>query len=493
MLAAEVGLSTQLCTPKQVLPGVFSWQLLEDQELLTADNAGHACLVQQDNMKPNGASQSCSLIAFAKSCIDRISPPHDIMGTLSRCNRPFAFVSMLQPVQTVTWSNNHVMSFSRLLSCNLIRDHKCDESMRFESTGFVCSDETLQTAQHDIMMVYGSEVYWGLRCMQYGASSVASLVEQHWFPDSVRDFHVPFVQPAMSGGGKQAKSQGDRSSNTWQAGSTAWLTSDDIYYANVAAQARMFGPSVDSIEMRRFVDFRRMQTTTHTCLLRNLHNFDQVAALVLGGEGCEHVTDTMSAIIAALHCGVASSLIFTDNIHWRCIHFDPVRKKILCNDPYGNGNPSIRFRQDVSGALQRLTQVWCQSWTVQETALVMQHRSDGHSCGVWVVWMADEWMKYVQAGLPDPGFEGWLHLQMDSSHVAGSQPKQSSLRIYYGQLIAETAPMDPVATRPLFRPAYFSKLYEYWLRQRGTAKMALGNSQYQLCKLQQQGAHPLRP
>ena len=38
----------------------------------------------------------------------------------------------------------------------------------------------------------------------------------------------------------------------------------------------------------------------------------------------------------------------------------------------------------------------------------MQHRSDGHSCRIWTVWMADEWIQYVQAGLPDPGFEGWL-------------------------------------------------------------------------------------
>ena len=77
--------------------------------------------------------------------------------------------------------------------------------------------------------------------------------------------------------------------------------------------------------------------------------------------------------------------------------------------------------------------------------------------------MADEWMRFVEAGLPAPGFEQWLSEKLQTPHPMGRRPRQDMMRTYYGRMISETDDMDPVATRPLFRRAYFSNLYAHWL------------------------------
>ena len=284
-----------------------------------------------------------------------------------------------------------------------------------------------------------------------------------------------------------------RATNVWQAHSTQWLDSDQINRAIAAAQTRLLGNNVEDFEARRFVDYRRMSTSSHSQMLDICRNFAALAHGVLGHQGTEHVTATVSAFIAALHCGVASSIVFSDNSHWRCIHFDPVRRKVLCIDPYGNGNPDICLSQDLKAATKDMLGQWCLAWTVEETQLIMQHRSDGHSYGVWTIWLTDEWMQFVQAGLPSPGFEQWLSQKAEIPLSSGQLPKQRErererenftspfsqhwlmrtlpkqdiLRTYYGHLITDIGDMDPVATRPLFRPTYFAKLYAYWLAQRG--------------------------
>ncbi len=275
------------------------------------------------------------------------------------------------------------------------------------------------------------------------------------------DFEV-----SVLGGGGQRTAEPGRGSDVWEANSLAWLSNHEIHDAIVAAQIKHCGTEVEGIEVRRFVDYRRMYPTSHTFLLRDLDNFGTVARQILVGEGTEHVSDTITAIVAALHCGVATNVIFSDNAHWRCIHFDPVRQQILCMDPYGNGNTNIKFRQDVKRALERVVAGWCPSWTVRETTLRMQHMTDGHSCGIWVIWMADEWLQYLHAGLANMEFEDWLQRKLNAPHAMGIIPKQDILRVYYGQLIAETPHMNASETRPLFRPTYFLRLYAYWLRQR---------------------------
>ena len=291
---------------------------------------------------------------------------------------------------------------------------------------------------------------------------------------------MPSQSPChVSGGGAklpghQARPPGD----VWLSHSTEWLASEHINQATAAAQSRLFGSGMDDLETRRLMDYRRMSTTSHSQLLNICRNFAQLAHCVLGHQGTEHVTDTVSAFIAALHCGVASSIIFSDNSHWRCIHFDPIRRKVMCIDPYGNGKPTICFSQDLKAALQDMLQQWCPAWTVEETQLIMQHRSDEHSCGVWTIWLADEWMQFVQAGLPGPGFEYWLSQKETTPLTASGLPKQDVLRAYYGRLITDIGDMDPVATRPLFRPMYFANLFTYWLAQRedhgGLCMQALG-------------------
>ncbi len=135
-------------------------------------------------------------------------------------------------------------------------------------------------------------------------------------------------------------------------------------------------------------------------------------------------------------------------------------------DPYGNGNTNNKIRQDVKRALVRVVAGWCPSWTVRETTLRMQHMTDGHSCGIWAIWMADEWLQYLHAGLVNMEFEEGLQRKLNAPHAMGNMPNQDVLRVYYGQLIAETPHMNASETRPLFGPTYFLRLYAYWLRQR---------------------------
>lgn len=236
----------------------------------------------------------------------------------------------------------------------------------------------------------------------------------------------------LSGGGVKRPTYRMRATDVWQTHSTEWLEGDQINRAIAAAQTRLFGNDMKGLETGRFVDYQRMSTTSHSQLLSICRNFAKVAHQVLGHQGTEHVTDTVSAFIAALHCGVASSIVFSDNSHWRCIHFDPVRRKVLCINPYGNGRPTICSNQDLKAALKDMLQQWCPVWTVQETQLIMQHRTDGHSCGVWTFWLADEWMQFVQAGLPGLGFERWLSQKAVIPMDSGELPKQDILRTYHG-------------------------------------------------------------
>ena len=294
-----------------------------------------------------------------------------------------------------------------------------------------------------------------------------SIAETAWpSEDAVMGMPSQLLCP-LSGGGADRTIHRTRARDVWQANSTGWFATEEIHQATIAAQTRLVGTSLENIQMRRFVDFRRTVITSHSSLLSTCRNFAALAHRVLSNEGTEHVPDTFAALIASLHCGVASSITFSDNMHWRCIHFDPVRRKVLCMDLYGNGKPTIRFSQDLKAALQTILRQYCPDWEVEETVLKMQLRSDEHSCGVWTIWMADQWMQFVQAGLPDPGFEHWLSLKLKSPLPTGEVPQQHILRRHYGQMITEVGAMDPVDTRPLFRPAYFSNLYAYWLSQRG--------------------------
>ena len=283
---------------------------------------------------------------------------------------------------------------------------------------------------------------------------------QMGFPDQLQ------ISLLGGGAGNLRRPIGVDTSDVWQAASTRWLEGEDIHAALVAAQTRLLGTSTNDLDRRRFIDNRRMQTITHTALLSNLQHFDHAAFRILCADGTEHVPDASCALFAALHCGVASSLVFTDNMHWRCICLDPIRQQVLCIDPYGYGNPSVSFRRDVRGAFERVIQQSCPSWTVDETRLAMQPGSDGHSCGIWAIWINDEWMKYVQAGLPAPGFEAWLQNSLYSPPESGTMIRQDALRTHYGELVSNTTHMDPVQTRCIFRPPYFGNLFAYWLHQR---------------------------
>ena len=74
---------------------------------------------------------------------------------------------------------------------------------------------------------------------------------------------------SYSGGSVKRPANRMRATNVWQAQSTEWLGSDQINRAIAAAQTRLLGNNVKDLEARRFVNYRRMSTTSHSQLLRD--------------------------------------------------------------------------------------------------------------------------------------------------------------------------------------------------------------------------------
>ena len=102
---------------------------------------------------------------------------------------------------------------------------------------------------------------------------------------------MDFETSVLKGGGQRTAETG-RGSDVWKAISLAWLSNHEIHDATVAAQIKHCGTEGEGIEVRRFVDYRRLYPTSHTFLPRDLDNFGTVARQILVGEGTKRVSDT---------------------------------------------------------------------------------------------------------------------------------------------------------------------------------------------------------
>ena len=119
--------------------------------------------------------------------------------------------------------------------------------------------------------------------------------------------------------------------------------------------------------------------------------------------------------------------MFSDGVHWRAVLFDGRTRVAYCVDPYGNQGPvSFQSRQPqrVLIALRSLLSSKA-SWRVQVTSTAWQRSNDGHSCGMWIIWLCEKFMKFVINGDSNVDFEAW---------AAHERPCQAALRARYHDL-----------------------------------------------------------
>lgn len=103
-------------------------------------------------------------------------------------------------------------------------------------------------------------------------------------------------------------------------------------------------------------------------------------------------------------------------IHWRVILFDGRDRVAYCVDPYGDKGP-VCFNssrpQQVLRALQAIMRVRL-GWRLEVCANQWQLGNDGHSCGIWVIWLCKKLEKFTHfVTTCDIGsdFESWATLE----------------------------------------------------------------------------------
>ena len=170
----------------------------------------------------------------------------------------------------------------------------------------------------------------------------------------------------------------------------------------------------------------------HDVLERVLHDFSWQEQQILSGDRCE-VSHTSEYLTRVLHDHKCHAVMFGDHIHWRVILLDGRSKIAYCMDPYGNEGPLSflsRQPQQVLSALEAMLS-GRHGWSIRITQTPWQHWSDSHSCGMWVIWLCEMFMKFVAQGEEGSDFETWAASNAEI-------PSQQALRakyydMYYGQ------------------------------------------------------------
>ena len=153
------------------------------------------------------------------------------------------------------------------------------------------------------------------------------------------------------------------------------------------------------------------------------------------------ISHTAEYLYKVFQHGTCHMIVFGDGVHWRLICLDGRSKTAYCLDPYGHEGP-VSFHSDkacqVLQALGDLLQGQ-HGWQVQVTRTPWQGRSDGHSCGMWVIWLSEKFMMYVATEVPNPDFEVWASIE---------RPLQADLRARYHDLYYERHPAHMHTPRP---------------------------------------------
>ena len=162
---------------------------------------------------------------------------------------------------------------------------------------------------------------------------------------------------------------------------------------------------------------------SHYSLVPCLQDVGRQEQHLLNGESNE-ISHTSKYLMRVMHEGKCNMLKFSDQVHWRVVLLDGRPKVAYCVYPYGNEGP-VSFMssraQQVLHALQDMLRGRA-NWRIQITHSPWQQSSDGHSCGMWIIWLCGKFMENVATCTVDSDFESW---------VAQERPCQKSLRARY--------------------------------------------------------------
>ena len=225
----------------------------------------------------------------------------------------------------------------------------------------------------------------------------------------------------LSGGGHtRGTGVSEPTSQIWPRTGTQQANETHMHCALRAVELEAFGQghTSDSL-MCNGVNY----PAPHGCLTSCLRDFASHEQQLLVGN--QHgISHTSNYLMKVMREGKCHMLIFSDQVHWRVLLLDGRSKVAYCVDPYGNQGPvsfmSSRARQ-VLHALQDMLGGRA-GWRIQVTHNPWQQSNDGHSCGMWVIWLCERFMEHVATCTVGSDFESW---------AAQERPCQKDLRARY--------------------------------------------------------------
>ena len=177
----------------------------------------------------------------------------------------------------------------------------------------------------------------------------------------------------------------------WPASGTSLASTMQIHNALLAVERSLcINPQQQDLLVSNLFNF----PLPHVALAKNMLSYGQAEQLLLDGHTYginePHISHQHGYLHEVFHHRKTHSVIFGDNVHWRVVCLDGRRKIAYCIDPYGDqGCLSFRPREAnvVMNALKAMLHQRT-GWTIQVTVHGCQSASDGHSCGMWAVWLA---------------------------------------------------------------------------------------------------------
>ncbi len=195
----------------------------------------------------------------------------------------------------------------------------------------------------------------------------------------------------------------------WPATGNSLASTMQIHNALMAAERSL---QLHSQQQELLVSNLYNYPLPNVVLAENMLSYERAEQLLVEGHTWgineQHISHQHEYLHAVFHHGSTHSMIFGDNVHWRVVCLDGRQKVAYCIDPYGNqGCLSFRSRQAnvVMNALKAMLNQRT-GWTIRVTVHGWQSPSDGHSCGMWAVWLSHKFMQFATGDqIQDTDFE----------------------------------------------------------------------------------------
>lgn len=235
------------------------------------------------------------------------------------------------------------------------------------------------------------------------------------------------LQARLIGGGPSGSlSSSELSQHIWPRSGTQQANEVHMHCALRSIETRAFeqGHLSDS-----FMSNGSNYPSPHDCLVSNLLAFAGQEQQILSGDN-HGISHTSRYLMKVMHEGKCHMLIFSDQVHWRVILLDGRTKVAYCAEPYGNAGPVSFSSSQPQQVLQALRVMLSEraGWKVQVTCNPWQQSNDGHSCGMWVIWICEKFMHFVATCATDSDFQTW---------ATRERPCQKDLRSRYHDMYNE--------------------------------------------------------